>query len=170
MTARHNFPTRLAIARELIARGAPSAPVAVADQLSAAGAEVRQHHDHIAAVMPILEPGRNWRQRIDARPSETVRAYLLAAVLDCANVCSHIRKGGPQPTFIQLPLRRIDCGRCVQTLRRPPADEGDRCDTCGTRGEVTFHPFALRMGPALIIGDACPACAGVLGIVQEVSA
>ena len=49
------------------------------------------------------------------------------------------------------------------TIRRPPPDEADRCDVCGARGVVTFVPFAMRQGPALVIGDACPDCAACSG-------
>jgi hypothetical protein len=121
-------------------------------------------HDRIGAALPILQPDRHWRQRIEVTPSDNVRAHILAAVLDCLDVCVHLRRGGPQPAFVQLPLRRIDCTRCVRTLRRPPPDEADRCDVCGTRGVMTFTPFACHHGPALVTGDACPSCASTLGI------
>jgi hypothetical protein len=168
MTApRASFADRLALARRLIARGAARPPVHLADQLAAAGSDARLLHDCIGAALPILEPGRNWRQRIEADPSDDVRAYILAATLDCTTVCVHLRRGGPQPVFVQLPLRRVDCGRCVGTVRRPRPDESDRCDVCGARGVATFVPFALRQGPALVMGDGCSDCANVLGIVQE---
>jgi hypothetical protein len=168
--SRPPFPTRLALARRLVARGAAPAPVHLADQLAAAGAEARVAHDRLGATLPLIQPGRHWRQRIDPDPSDDVRAYILATVLDCTRVCVHIRRGGPRPAFALLALRRVDCWRCVQTTRRPPPDEADRCDVCTTRGVTTFHPFAVRMGPALVVGDACAGCADVLGIVQEVSA
>ena len=95
---------------------------------------------------------------------------MLAALLDSPAACCHLKRGGPQPAIVRLPLRRFDCGRCVRTLRRPRPDEADRCDVCGARGVVTFVPFAMRMGPALVLGDACPDCADVLGIRQEASA
>ena len=85
-------------------------------------------------------------------------------------VCIHLRRGGPRPAFFQLPLRRVDCGRCADTIRRSLPDEADRCDVCGQRGVAIFHPFAMRMGPALVLGDGCPDCAGVLGIRREASA
>jgi hypothetical protein len=120
--------------------------------------------------LPLIQPGRNWRQRIDPDPSDDVKAHLLAATLDCTTVCVHVRRGGPRPAFVRLPLRRVDCSRCMDTVRRPPPDEADRCDVCGDRGVVTFVPFAVRQGPALVVGDACSDCAAVLGIVQEASA
>ena len=165
----HPFAVRLALARALIAREVPPVPVPVADQLGAAGSEAVRLHDRIAAALPILEPHRGWRRLREAAPSDDARAYLLAALLDCASVCPHIRSGGPRPAFARLPLRRIDCERCSRTFRRPPVDEDDRCDVCGARGVATFHPFAVRLGPTLVLGDACPGCAESLGIVQEVA-
>jgi hypothetical protein len=165
-----DFPTRLNLARRMIARGAPSPAVHLADQLAAAGAEVRTIHDRMGAVLPILEPERNWRQRVDASPSDDVRAYLVAAILGCEAWCCHLKRGGPQPAIVRLPLHRADCSRCSQTLRRPPRDEDDRCDVCGQFGVLIFHPFAVRLGPLLVAGDGCPACADALGIRQEVSA
>jgi hypothetical protein len=155
---------RLEAARQLLARGAAPLPIHEFDQVDAAGTEVRALHDRLSAVLPLLASDRAWRQRVDVSPSDDVRAHILAAVLDCTTVCVHIRRGGPRPAFVQLPLRRIDCQRCVGTIRRPPPDEADRCDVCGARGITTFVPFAGRHGPALVAGDACPACAGVLGI------
>ena len=162
MTA--TFATRLELARRMVARRAAHPPVHLADQLDAAGAEARVLHDQIGAVLPVLQPDRAWYQRIEADPSDDVRAYILAALLDCTTVCVHIRRGGPQPAFVMLPLRRVDCGRCAGTIRRPPPDESDRCDVCGARAVGTFVPFAMRQGPALVVGDACTACAGGLGI------
>jgi hypothetical protein len=167
---RHPFSARLALARRLIARGAAPAPVHLADQFDAAGVEARALHDQIGAVLPILQPDRAWHQRVDTTPSDAVRAYILAAVLDCTTVCVHLRRGGPRPAFVQLPLRRVDCERCAVTIRRPPPGESDRCDVCGARGVVTFVPFAMRQGPSLVVGDACSDCADVLGIRQEVTA
>jgi hypothetical protein len=162
-----SFPDRLELARRLLARRGPPPATHLADQLAAAGAEVRVLHDRIGAVLPVLQPDRAWHQRIDGSPSDDVRAYILAAMLDCTTVCIHLRRGGPRPAFVQLPLRRVDCERCVGTIRRPPPDEADRCDVCTTRGVTTFVPFAMRQGPLLVVGDACPHCAGVLGIRRE---
>jgi hypothetical protein len=171
MTApRASFADRLALARRLIARRGPPPATHITDQIRAAGAEARTLHARIGAVLPVLQPDRHWRQRIEVSPTDDVKALILAAVLDCTTVCIHLRRGGPRPAFVQLPLRRIDCERCVRTLRRPPPDEADRCDVCGARDVVTFVPFAGQHGPALVTGDACPACAGTLGIRQEATA
>jgi hypothetical protein len=163
------FPARLALARRMVARGANRLSPSLADQLDAAGREAKQLHGRLARVLPALEPGRNWRQRIDRDPDDDTRTLLLAALLGCVNVCVHLRRGGPRPAVARLPLRRVDCGRCSATLRRPVTAE-DECDVCGQHGVSAFVPFAVRQGPTLIAGDACPACAGVLGIRQEASA
>lgn len=170
MITRATFADRLALARRLIARRATRPTVHLADQLAAAGSEARTLHARMGNLLPILQPDREWYGRIEVAPSDDVKALILAAVLDCVNVCVHLRRGGPRPAFVQLALRRIDCERCVRTLRRPPADESDRCDICGARGVVTFVPFAGQHGPALVTGDACRSCADVLGIRREVSA
>ena len=163
------FSTRLTAARAMLARGAPPAPAHLADQFRAASADTRELHDRIGMLMPLLEPGRNWRQRMDASRQPTPGRSCWPRCSAAPKSCPHLRRGGPQPTFVRLPLHRTDCQRCVQTLRRPPADEDDRCDVCGRPETLTFHPFAVRQGPALIVGDACVACADVLGIRAEVA-
>jgi hypothetical protein len=166
---------RLARAYRLLAAGVPPAPVHVADQLDAAGEEAQGIADRLGALLPVLVPDRAWFQRTDASPSVGARALLLAALLGClGTVCCHLRRGGrrggPQPALVNLALCRVDCARCAQTLRRPPAENADQCDVCDRRGVVTFSPFVVRFGPALIAGDACPTCAGILGIVREATA
>jgi hypothetical protein len=170
MISHEPFSTRLRLARALIARVTPSPPVHLADQFDAAGDEVRMLHDFLGAALPLLHPERAWHHRIDVRPSDDVKAYLVAAVLGCTTYCCHLKRVGSQPAIVRLPLRRADCGRCVQTFRRPPADEDDHCDICDARGVTVFVPLAVRHGPALIVGDACSDCANVLGIRHEVSA
>src|SRR4051794_41696125 len=107
MTPRATFADRLALARRLIARRSDRPPTHLADQLAAAGSEARVLHDRIGAALPLLEPGWNWRQRIEVAPSDDIRAYVLAAVIDCTTMCVHLRRGGPRPAFVSLPLRRI---------------------------------------------------------------
>jgi hypothetical protein len=166
MISRYPFATRVRLARQLLARGPAPMPLHIADQLDSAATEIREAHDQLGAVMPLLAPDRRWHHRTDAAPSEDTRAYLLAGVLGCIAYCVHLRRGGPQPAFIRLPLRRADCGRCAQTIRRPLTAE-DECDLCGTHGVEMFSPFAVRHGPALIAGDVCQSCAAVLGIVVD---
>jgi len=169
-TPRASFADRLNVARRLLARGASRPPVHLANQLEAAGKDARVLHDRLVAALPILQPDRQWYGRVEVAPSDEVKALLLAAILDCTTMCIHLRRGGPRPAFVQLPLRRVDCERCVRTLRRPPPENDDQCDICDRHGVVTFHPFACRQGPLLLAGDACADCAAALGIVQEVSA
>jgi len=157
------FQTRRAAARRMIARGTSPAPVHLADQYGAARDEARGLHDRVGALLPILQPDREWFHRAHADPPNEVRAYLLAAVLGCVPCC-HLRRGGPQPALVLLPLRRVACTRCAGTFRRLPPGDEDRCDVCGARGVVMFHPFACHIGPTIVAGDACPGCAGVLGI------
>jgi hypothetical protein len=168
MIAHYPFATRLRLARELLARGPAQMPVHLADQFAAASAEVREAHDHLGAVLPLLAPDRTWRQRVDLCASDEVREHLVAGILGSTAYCCHLKRGGPQPAFVRLPLRRADCGRCAQTIRRSVTAE-DECDLCGARGVVTFVPFACRQGPALIAGDVCPGCARVLGIMEAAS-
>lgn len=160
------FSARLALARRMVARGPVALAPHVTDQLDAAGRETKRFHDRLGRVLPALEPARNWRQRTDLDPDDDTRALLLAALLGCVNVCVHLRRGGPQPSFARLPLRRVDCGRCSQTIVRPVV-AADVCDICDAGGIDVFHPFAVNRSPLLIAGDACPGCADVLGIVQE---
>jgi hypothetical protein len=164
------FPERLALARRMIARGTSPAPVHLADQLASASADARRWHDRLGVVLPAVDPARRWYHRTDGAPSDDTRAFLLAALLGCTTVCLHLRRGGPRPAVARLPLHRIDCERCAQTLYGPPPGEDDVCDVCEQRGVTTFVPFAVRLGPLLMVGDACPACAGVLGIRFEEAA
>jgi hypothetical protein len=162
------FSERLAVVRRLIAQGAPVPAVHLADQIGAASGEARLFHDQLGVLLPIVAPERAWYQRLDTSPSTDTRAYLLAAVLSClGSVCCHLKRGGPQPAFAQLALRRVACQRCVATIRRPPADSDDLCDVCSRHGVTTFIPFAAHHGPALVVGDACRGCARVLGILVE---
>jgi hypothetical protein len=160
-SAPRDFTTRLALARAMIRHGASPAPAHVADQVAAAAADTRGLHDRLGLMLPLLEPERHWRHRVDTSPSTTTRMYLLAALMACTMICPHLRGGGPQPAIARLPLHRVDCERCAQTLRRRPPDDEDRCDA---RGVAIFHLFAVHLGPTLITGDACPRCADVLGI------
>lgn len=165
------FTERLAIARQLIAAGprAVTVPSHLHDQVEAAARECHQAVEQAGVIAALLEPDRRWRQST-RRGRDDQRAHLLAAVLDTMrNVCVHLRREGPQPAYAQLPLRRLDCRRCVVTRRVPPPDDDDRCDVCGARGIDFFTPFVVASGALLISGDACLTCAAALEI-QEVAA
>jgi hypothetical protein len=159
------FGQRLATARQLMAAGWAGSHLShIQDQLEAAADESKDQLHLLGFVATLAEPERGWRQRSEIGDPEQ-RAVLLAAMLDCMPArCPHLRKGEPQPAYALLPLRRIDCRRCVGTWRRPPLEDSDRCDVCGARDVSFFVPFAVAVGPTLIAGDACSSCAGVLGI------
>jgi hypothetical protein len=167
------FAARLVAAHRLLAAGPAIAdelgmlPLHQLDQLAAAGRDARAHTHRVGVVMRAFEPDRHWRHRSIRDPASETTAILLAAIMGCTEICIHLRRGGPQPALVLLPLRRIVCARCAQTVRRPDPSESDRCDVCGARGVVVFHPFAAQRGPVIVSGDACPSCAGVLGIRIE---
>jgi len=139
-------------------------PAHVADQLDAAGCEVRAMHDRLGTLLPDVEPGRRWYSCQDVYPSDEVRAYLTAVLLGCVNVCMHVHRGGPRPAIARLLLGRIDCELCSRTIYRPPSEDDDACDICGRHGVTVFSPFCVRMGPTIIGGDCCSDCAGMLGL------
>jgi hypothetical protein len=155
------FPARLAIAREMLDRPTRTPPTWMVDQLGAAVGGTRTFHERVGALLPVLEPERNWRPLV-TDPTAEVTAYLTAAVLGCpGRLCCHLRRGGPQPALAHLPLRRVDCLRCAGTIRRPPPEDADRCDVCGRHGVTTFTPIVASRGP-VTIGDACSDCARAL--------
>lgn len=168
------FRVRLSLARELVERSASARdglPLHVVDQLDAAAKETSGFVPVIGRGLQALQPTRGWHQRVEPASDEKA-AYLLAALMACLErPCVHLRRGGPQPSFARLPLRQVDCRRCAATVRRPPAEDADRCDVCGARQEVAwFTPFAIAAGPNLVMGDACRACSVVLGIGERARA
>jgi hypothetical protein len=167
MTRRHSvlFLDCLALALELVPRAVEPAPTDVTDQMQVAGKEARDLHDRLGLLASALHADRPWFHRREHVVEDEVRTHIVAAVLDCLpDTCCRLTRDGPQPTLALLPLRRIVCVRCAGQVRRPPAEDADRCDVCGARNVVTFVPFACQSGPTIISGDACPACADVLGI------
>src|SRR4051794_32008961 len=107
-----SFADRLALARALVARGATRQPVQIEDQLDAAAREARLFHDRLGAILPVIEALKRWQHRSDCEPSDETRAYLLAALFGCTSLCVHLRRGGPRPAIVRLPLRRVDCECC----------------------------------------------------------
>lgn len=159
------FAQRLQDARFILAhRGQRTVPLHLDDQLQAAEAEALTLSHRLLDALRTITPGRGWKAATHP-PSLDAEAHVLAAVLACLpRTCPHLRNGGPQPAYAQLPLGRVDCTRCLHTLRLPPAEDADRCDLCGARGIAWFVPIALTSGPLTVIGDVCSACAGVLGL------
>ena len=162
------FETRRALAEAMLEAPFDRSPATVAerDQFHAAHREVRLGMGQVATLLPLVAPlvtpGRRWYAQETTLEGER-SARLLAALLGCATVCQHLREGGPQPVIARLALRRLDCRRCATTWRNPPADEADRCDVCGTRGVTTFSEFEAATGLVVMLGNACMACAPVLG-------
>jgi hypothetical protein len=163
-----DFAARLDAARALLTGkrlARDELPIALADQLDAADREAQALLGRLRPALESAEPERNWRMStgggIDAQ------AILLAACLGIKALCCHLRSSGPQVVVVRLPLRRADCTACSATVRRPPADEKDRCDVCGKRGVHRFVPVSVALGQHLILGDACDRCAQMLGLSED---
>lgn len=155
------FQIRLAEARQMLAHARLSRLAThEVDQVQAACRHAALMTAHTAEVLKFVQPWRGWREKINA-PNDDEHAYLVAAILGC-QPCIHLRKEGPQPAIAQLPVRLMLCQRCAATLRKPPADEDDRCDVCGRRGVGWFVPFIVRTGTFLVGGDACGECADAM--------
>jgi hypothetical protein len=153
----------------MVARGPMGLPGHIADQTKAAGRDMHRAYGRLSSVLPALEPERNWRQRVDLESTDEVRALLLAGLLGCIRICSHLRRGGPRPAYCRLPLGRVDCQRCVVTITHPIVAD-DQCDLCGSVEVDTFYPFACQRGPLMMAGNVCDGCAEVLGIRFEEAA
>jgi hypothetical protein len=72
----------------------------------AAASESREAHDRLVVVMPLLVPDRRWHRSTETAPFDDIGAYLLAGVRGRTVSRCHFRRGGPQPAYIRLPLRR----------------------------------------------------------------
>jgi len=168
VSAELSFATRLEMARQLIAgREQSSLPPHELDQIEAAVADSHRIARDAAEFVRFVQPDRGWAERTSQSSMATEqRAYLAAALLACTR-CVHLRTQGPQPAIARLALRRLDCCQCVQTFRKPPPEDEDRCDVCGEHGVEQFVPFLCDSGPVIVGGDACPSCARVLGSEEE---
>ena len=115
----------------------------------------------------------------DARVRDTVTTVDPARVRNAASrvlaamgvgrwrgLCSHLRTHPAQPAIVRLPVRSIDCHRCVVLLpvKPPSPDEDDRCDLCGRREVDVFYPLRLALSSWLILGDVCSTCADACGV------
>lgn len=163
MTA--TWDQRLAAARAVATgRATRRLPTGLRDQLHAAATETAELQHRLFAMVRALEPGRGWRSpaATDEAASIERTAHAVAAITGCRS-CVHLRRGGPQPAVARLALHRVDCRRCLATVRRPPPDEDDRCDWCGRHGVESFTPVSVQLGAALVLGDACPDCAERMG-------
>ena len=132
------------------------------DQLGAAAREANDYLLRLRDVLSAIDPERRWSSAAGRGEVPDKVTALVVEALAGMRPCPHLRRGGPQPAWARLPLHRLDCRRCLATMRRPPPDEGDRCDWCGARGQVVFRAIAIQLGTVVVLGDAGRCCAGVL--------
>jgi hypothetical protein len=166
----HDLPLqdRLAVARHLLDHQQRATPGPHLDQVEAALAETTATFDTMRTILAIADCDRGWTTAAPALAGDG-HVLLLATAMGCAP-CVHLRRGGPQPSVAALALRRHQCRLCTGTVRRPPPDEDDRCDVCGTRGHVKFTPIRVQLGTVLVVGDCCHDCRVTLGFECEESA
>lgn len=162
MSAEPTFEQRLAAARKIACElRRRSMPIHMADQASAAArdafrlfltaAQVEQ-----AATGRFYNNGRPYHVTGDEAAEKTI--VLFAGVIAC-RPCPHLRTGGPQPAAARLAARRLDCQRCVRTVRRPVVPD-DRCDLCCELvPDNRFWPLRSQGGALLVVGDVCRGCA-----------
>lgn len=164
MSAAHEMRVAAALAT-FAELDSPGYPDQLADQIRAATADAHGFVHRFAALAAVIEPNR-WAQvapRSNDDDNATKEAWLrIMLAVEGGKVCQHLRTGGPQPATARLALHRVDCQRCLATVRRPPADEADRCDWCGERDIETFLPIVVHVGPLVAIGDACTTCGTAL--------
>lgn len=161
MTAPSDFEAALAAVaaqREAV----KNLPPHVLDQLGAAEREAHEHALRLRDALAELDPDRRWSSFFGRHqvPDEVGAVVLLA--MAGLRACPHLRRVGPRPAYARLALHRLDCRRCLGTVRKPPAGEDDRCDWCGSNGNIYFRAFALQLGTVVVIGDAGRCCAGTL--------
>ncbi len=148
MAQPNDYEARLARARRAVeaARGI-KLPTDLGDQLDAATRETQAHQDRLGKVLQFIEPDRDWRavKGIKGPLFDEATARQLAAIVGF-QLCTHLRQTPAQPVIARMPLRRLDCQRCILTVVRPPSDEGDRCDWCGRRGVTNFWPMSINIG------------------------
>lgn len=150
------FTERRRIARAYLNRER-TVDVGLADQLAAAHRDA--YRDWWLPALPVFAArgGRTVIRPLD--DALEAQELLVAAGMDCSR-CVHLRKArGPMPVIVALALRLALCDRCARTVRKPPADEADRCDICGSRGNATFTPFRTVAGTTVFLGDAGNCCA-----------
>lgn len=167
-----SFEKRLQAARRLVAAYEEANPASAGhhlDQTAAATADAHRAVLHLGKVMAARQPERGWQtytQEEHGRIPPEIAARCLVVLTELER-CRHLLNSGPQPAWARLALGRVDCARCMATVRLPPADEADRCDWCGSRGNVIFSAVAIQSGPVLLFGDACGPCGTALRWFEE---
>lgn len=146
---------------------AASVGTGLVDQVQAAGRDTQADLHRVADVARTIDPERRWsgvQESDDQNLVTDVTARVLAAMGDGRWVfCCHLKRTPSQPATVKLPLRRVDCRRCT-TVRKPPPDEDDRCDLCGTREVATFWPVCFALSTWLVVGDICRDCMTALDL------
>lgn len=154
------------------ANAVPLPPGHVLDQIRASARDAHQQAKHLGQILAALDPAEAWQSHFakegeEARPLPDEVTTLLVVALGGLSQCVHLRRGGPQPAWARLALHRLDCVKCLATLRYPPADEADACDWCHSRANTAFRPYVVQSGPVLAYGDACGACDGTLRLLER---
>lgn len=168
-------PEQLAAAKAYIDQvmAAPLPPDHILDQVRASARDAHEQAKFLAHFLAATNPTEAWESHFprpgEAEPLRDDVAALLVVALRGLSHCPHLKRSGPQPAWARLSLHRLDCRRCLATLRYPPEDEADRCDWCHSRGNVVFRPYVVQSGPLLACGDACNACNEVLRSLERES-
>jgi hypothetical protein len=139
-------------------------PVSTRDQLDAAKAET--HRLFLRLQGPTLPYGPAWGD------SPAGAALVAAALARCRSRCEHVElTHAPRPLVACLAPRVIACRAClpryrgalVAAARRIVAGADRDCDWCAQEpADGIYRPMAVEAGHAILIGDACRACAGDL--------
>lgn len=134
--------------------------LAIRDQVEAASRDAVSLVYRFRAASEAVAPRLRWSEvhKGDLRPE--ARKLVLSA-LQGGRRCVHLRRQGPQPQIARLTIHRIDCVRCSATVVNPPADESDQCDLCQACDVERFTPVVLQVGPVVVMGDVCAACASL---------
>jgi hypothetical protein len=159
------FDARVEALRAVLTAGGPPPPVWLADQARAAQNDALGRLFPVAGAALLAGSLTTRASAMDGGSPAAIalHAVLVAAAVDCVP-CPHLRRAsGPMPAFVALNLHRVSCERCLHTFRHPPADEADRCDVCGSRGNSTFRPFTVAAAHMVFMGDAGLCCFDRLG-------
>jgi hypothetical protein len=151
------------------ATGAPSREsiefdTATQDQIDAATAHAEKTVDGIGDVLAEVH-GMTDQERIAGELSPEQHRVLwgrVMAALDWAHECKHVRDRGPSQVILRLPQGRVDCERCVRTVRAPVVDSAC-CDWCrGPLADGMSWSVAMAVGVLIVIGDVCDTCRSFL--------
>jgi hypothetical protein len=166
-----NYHERYTGIRAMLARLDPAQLAAAIgtgelDQIMAATRDAHADLRHVAQTLHDGDPGRFRPDPVSSAGQANIDdmlARVLAAMGEGRwRFCSHMRTQPAQPAVVALPVRRVDCRPCASTVRKPPMDDSDRCDLCGSRGNVTFWPVGCALANWIVLGDMCRSCADAI--------